>query len=114
MRDDRLRLVDMAESIRKIEKYTSRGKEAFDRDELLHVWIVHHLQILGEAARGISKESQQRYSQIPWAKSIGFRNILVHHYFAIDGEEIWGVIQSDIPPLKRALHRIIHDSCWDE
>jgi len=47
--------MDMAESIRKIEKYTSRGKEAFDRDELLHVWIVHHLQILGEAARGNQK-----------------------------------------------------------
>ena len=57
--------MDMAESIRKIEKYTSRGKEAFDRDELLHVWIVHHLQILGEAARGISKESQQRYCKAP-------------------------------------------------
>ncbi|MDD5023787.1 MAG: DUF86 domain-containing protein [Methanoregula sp.] len=48
-----------------MERYTSRGKEAFERDELLYVWTVHHLQVLGEAARGISKESQQRYSKAP-------------------------------------------------
>ena len=107
MRDDRLRFLDMAESIRQIEKYTSKGKPAFDREELLQVWVVHHLQILGEAARGVSQESQQRYNKIPWSKIIGFRNILVHHYFAIDGDEIWAVIQVNIPPLKRELDRIL-------
>jgi len=104
----------MAESIRKIEKYASRGKKAFDREELLQVWIVHHLQILGEAARGVSKESQQRYDQIPWGKIIGFRNILIHHYFAVDGDEIWAVIQVNIPPLKRELDRILGNHLQDE
>jgi hypothetical protein len=57
MRDDRLRLVDMAESIRKIEKYTSSGKQEFIREELVQVWVVHYLQVLGEAARSASEES---------------------------------------------------------
>ena len=107
MRDDRLRFLDMAESIIKIEKYTSSGKQAFEREELIQVWVAHHLQILGEAARGVSAESQQKFHQIPWGKIIGFRNILVHHYFAVNTDEIWAVIQVNIPPLKRALGEIL-------
>lgn len=107
MRDDRLRCLDMAEAIRNIEKYSSRGKEQFFREELVQVWIVHHLQILGQAARGVSEESQHNYPQIPWGKIIGFRNILVHHYFAVNPEEIWAVVQSDIPPLKQDLEKIL-------
>ena len=107
MRDDRLRLLDMAEAIHKIEKYTSSGKQAFEHDELVQIWVVHHLQILGEAARGISDESQRDYSHIPWGKIIGFRNILVHHYFAVNTDEIWAVVETNIPPLKKELERIL-------
>lgn len=107
MRDDRLRLLDMAEAIRQIEKYASMGKQAFERDELIRVWIVHHLQVLGEAARGISEESQKRYQKVPWSKIIGFRNILIHHYFTINAEEIWAVVEVNIPQLKQELDTIL-------
>jgi len=68
---------------------------------------VHHLQILGEAARGISEESRGRYPQVPWSKIVGFRNILVHHYFAIDPLELWQVVVVDLPPLKKEIGRIL-------
>jgi uncharacterized protein with HEPN domain len=97
----------MAEAISHIEKYAAQGKQVFETSELIQVWIVHHLQILGEAARGISEESQKRNSHIPWSKIIGFRNILVHHYFAIDPSEIWQVVVMDIPPLKEEIRRIL-------
>ncbi|MFZ5866413.1 MAG: hypothetical protein ACOYXY_11085 [Thermodesulfobacteriota bacterium] len=35
MRDDRLRLLDILEAIANIERYSSRGREAFDEDELM-------------------------------------------------------------------------------
>lgn len=107
MRDDRLRLKDMAEAIGKIEKYISGGRQVFENDELVQIWVVYHLQILGEAARGVSEESQRNYPQIPWGKIIGFRNILVHHYFAVNTDEIWAVVLVDIPPLKHDLMTIL-------
>ena len=64
MRDDRLRLKDMAEAIGKIEKYISGGRQVFENDELVQIWVVYHLQILGDA-RGVSQESQRNYHQIP-------------------------------------------------
>jgi uncharacterized protein with HEPN domain len=97
----------MAEAISQIEKYTTSGKQEFESNELIQIWVVHHLQILGEAARGVTESSQKRYSDIPWSKIIGFRNILVHHYFAIDPLEIWQVIVADIPPLKKEIGLIL-------
>ena len=47
MRDDRLRLADMLDAIGQIEKYSRRGRTAFDEDELIRVWIVHHLEMAG-------------------------------------------------------------------
>jgi uncharacterized protein with HEPN domain len=71
------------------------------------VWVVHYLQVLGEAARGVSDESQQKYPRIPWGKITGFRNILVYYYFAVNPDEIRAVVKVNIPPLKQELERIL-------
>ena len=46
MRDDRERLLDMSDAIERINKYVIRGRKAFEQDELIKNWIVHHMQIL--------------------------------------------------------------------
>ncbi len=50
MRDGNERLLDILEAIEEIERYAIRGRDAFFQDELVQVWMVHHLQIIGEAA----------------------------------------------------------------
>ena len=54
MRDDRERLLDIVEAIERIEKYASEGRAAFEENELIQTWIVHHLQLIGEAVRALS------------------------------------------------------------
>lgn len=49
MRDDATRIRDAIEAIERVEKYSAKGRSAFDSDELIQTWIVHHLQILAEA-----------------------------------------------------------------
>ena len=55
MRDDRVYLLDILEAIERIEKYTAQGREAFEADELIQPWVVHHIQIIGEATRKLSQ-----------------------------------------------------------
>ena len=46
MRNPKDRLLDMLEAIDNIERYASRGRAAFEQDELIQNWFVHHLQII--------------------------------------------------------------------
>jgi uncharacterized protein with HEPN domain len=97
VRDPKERLQDMLEAIEHIERYASRGKEAFERDELIQNWMMRHLQILGEAARAMPQEVRERTPHIPWSQMIGMRHILVHDYFRIDTVIVWDVVERDLP-----------------
>ena len=65
MRSDRERLTDILETLEKLERYTPRGKQAFENDEMFQVWVVRHLQIVGEAASRISANTQMRFAEVP-------------------------------------------------
>ncbi len=50
MREDRDRLQDILDAIKKIDRYAKRGRRLFEEDELVHTWMIHLIQIIGEAA----------------------------------------------------------------
>jgi len=107
MRDPVERLRDMVEAIERIERYASRGRQAFDADELLQTWIIHHLEILGEAAARIPDDVRERGGDIAWPEIVGMRNILVHGYFGIDTTLVWTAVERDIPVLRKKLERLL-------
>jgi uncharacterized protein with HEPN domain len=107
MRDDYQRLLDIREGIERIEKYTATDKEKFETNELVQTWVLHHLQIVSEAARALSAECKAQQPQVPWEKINGMRNILVHHYFGIDTEIVWAAVEKDLPGLKQAIAELI-------
>ncbi|MHC4508400.1 MAG: HepT-like ribonuclease domain-containing protein [Planctomycetota bacterium] len=109
MRDDRERLLDIQEAIENVQKYGTRGKDAFKNDELVQTWVLHHIQILGEATARISDEFQEEHPDIPWFKIIGMRNILVHDYFHVDIEAVWSVVENDLPVLYDQVNLLLRE-----
>lgn len=107
MRDDIERLRDIVAAIERIEKYVPHEKTTFDGQELIQTWIVYHLQIVGEAARAISKDFKADHLEVPWREVGDLRNLTIHEYFRIDLEIIWDIVQNDIPPLKRQIETIL-------
>lgn len=107
MRSEKERLLDILEAIERIEKYALEGKEAFENDELIQNWMVNHITVIGEACRSLPSDFQAHHSNVPWADIIGMRNILVHHYFGIDTDAVWSVVEKDIPELKMNIEAII-------
>lgn len=103
MRNDRERLFDILEAIERIDKYTAQGRLVFDEDELIQTWVLHHLQIIGEAVRALSPETTSRTDEIEWSRIIGMRNILVHNYFSIDVDIVWAVIENELSVLKSTI-----------
>ena len=107
MRDDRERLRDILEAIEKIEKYAKRGKQIFEREELIQIWIIHHLQIIGEASAAMSQSLIEQYSEVPFQDISDFRNILVHEYFRVDTDIVWIVVERELPDLKVNILKIL-------
>jgi len=107
MRDDVARLQDILEAIQKIEQFAVEGRAAFDADERTQVWVVYHLEILGEAANNVSEKVQHAQSEIPWGKIIGMRNVLAHRYFGIDLDIVWQMVERDLPLIKPKVETLV-------
>ena len=110
MRNDRERLYDILEAIERIEKYTARGRPVFDEDELIQTWVLHHLQLIGEAVRALSINTTSSSEDIEWGKIVGMRNILVHNYFSIDTDIVWAVIENDLENLKAKIQKFLDEN----
>ncbi len=107
MRDPRERIRDVLEAIGNVERYVSRGRAAFEQDELLQTWFVRQLQVIGEAVRGIPEEVRALAPDVPWPKIVGMRHVLVHGYFEIDTAIVWDAVATDVPALKEPLERLL-------
>ena len=109
MREPTERLRDIREAILRIEKYTEQGRKPFDEDELVQTWVIHHLEIIGEAARAIPQEFRRVHPEIPWGQISGMRNILIHIYFGIDRNIVWAVVERDLPILKKSIDALLDE-----
>lgn len=99
----------MLDAIAAIERHLDRDRASFEQDELLQVWFLRHLQILGEAARGLPEDVRALAPDIPWPNIVGMRNVLVHGYFEIDADIVWDTATRDVPALRPSLQRLLRD-----
>ena len=107
MRDPRLRIEDMRRAIENIERQVQGDRAAFEREEVLQVYAVYHLVILGEAAFRLPAWFREQHPDVPWDGIRGMRHILVHDYFRVDLEVVWRVVENELPPLKVQLQSIL-------
>lgn len=74
---------------------------------MLQGYVAYQLMILGEAAFKMPQNVRARYPEIPWKSIEGMRHILVHGYFSVDLDIVWGVVKRDLPVLKPHLEHIL-------
>lgn len=72
--------------------------------------MLHHLEVIGEACRGLSEQFRRSHTEGIWSDAIGFRNILAHQYFGIDYEAAWAVVEHDLPRLKEKASEILESA----
>lgn len=106
-RDQNLRLQDMLDAADRILSYTTEGRERFLCDEMLQVWVIHHLEVIGEAAARVEASIQEAYPEVDWLAAAYTRNRLVHGYFDVDAEVVWETVERDIPVLREQVAAIL-------
>lgn len=107
-RNLKLYIADIVESIQRIEEYIKAVSEKdFSQDIKIQDAIFRRLEIIGEAGKHIPISLRRKYSEIPWRKITGLRDILVHEYFGVNIRKVWKVIKEDLPDLKKKISKIL-------
>lgn len=107
MKDDRLYLGYISEAINRIEQYTAKGHDEFLDSIIIQDAVIRNFEIIGEAAKQISKQTFEKTPSVPWRQITGFRDVLIHGYMGIDPEEVWNVISDHLPNLKKAVTNLL-------
>lgn len=106
-RDARLRVDDMVEQVRRIERLTAGvDLSAFRGDEARIYAVAFCLIAIGESSNALPSDWTGLHPEIPWRQIRAMRNLLVHEYFRIDVEIIWRTAVERLPPLLAALEAL--------
>ena len=96
------RLQERTQSVRTVDDFlsTPSGMEKLDAACMVLIAI-------GESIKNLDKVSEGKllptYPSIPWKKVMGIRDIMAHHYFEVDADVVFEVINKELEPLKKAI-----------
>lgn len=103
--DDNARITHIRQAaLEACELMRDATRADLDADRKLSLAVVRLLEIIGEAANGISSEYQEAHPELPWSGMISMRNRLIHGYFDINLDIVWKTIQEDLPYLLEKLN----------
>ena len=108
MKDDKLYLIHISESIDRIEFYVAELDFAdFMKKNIVQDAVLRNLQILAESTQRLSEIFKSSHPDIEWYKIAGLRNVLVHDYLGIDLETVWTAVKIDLPKLKTVVQAVL-------
>ena len=96
------RLQERTKNIQTVDEFLSTpgGMEKLDAACMVLIAI-------GESIKNLDKVSEGKllplYPSIPWKKVMGIRDIMAHHYFEVDADVVYEVINKELEPLKNAI-----------
>jgi uncharacterized protein with HEPN domain len=102
-----VQMIEAAEAA--LEFCEGQTAESFAGDRLVGFAVVRAVQLVGQAARGVSEELQSAHPEIPWREMIGMRNIVVHDYADVDMALVWKTVHDDLPALVARLRAILDE-----
>ncbi|MFB6097943.1 MAG: DUF86 domain-containing protein [Salinibacter sp.] len=100
---DELYLEHIHERIERIEACAREGRAAFDASPILQDAIMRNFEVIEEAVKQLSPGLRDRYPEVAWRRVAGFRDVLIHNYMGVDLDEVWNVIEKDLPRLKQTV-----------
>jgi uncharacterized protein with HEPN domain len=107
VRDDRVHLLHVRDSIARIRRYTAGGKEAFFADLMAQDAVLPNLEVIGEAVKNVSVGLRDQHPEISWRLLAGMRDMPIHQYFGVDLELVWAAVQDELPSLASKIEALI-------
>ena len=83
-----------------------KARSDLDAERTLTLSLIYLVQTIGEAAKRLSPEDRERWSDVSWHRLTGMRNRLVHDYDRVDLDILWQVVSHGLPRLVEELEEI--------
>ncbi|MDO8704773.1 MAG: DUF86 domain-containing protein [Sulfuricaulis sp.] len=107
-RDWLLYLDDIAQGAGKILRYISDlSFEEFCANDVIFDAVLFNLQVIGEAAKKLPDAVKVAVPGIEWSDAAKFRDIIAHHYFALDAQIVWDVARNRVPEIRDAAQALL-------
>lgn len=101
-------LLDMHTAACAIVSFVSgKSFDDYESDLMLRSAVERQIEIVGEAARGVSAAFQAAHPAIPWRPIMAQRHRLAHEYGVIDDRLIWTVATVHVPALILLLEPLL-------
>lgn len=97
-------MIDACEEIGRF--VAGRSARDLESDRMLLFALVRAIEVLGEAANGVTLETRKRAPDVPWSLIVATRNRLIHGYFDIDPEIVWRTSTVEAPELVPKLWQL--------
>ena len=95
-----LYLDDLIACAEKIERMTSgRNFDQFVAEEAIFDAVLFNLQVIGEAVKKLPDEARVLFTEAHRSAPARLRDLIAHHYFALDPDIVWEVVRRHIPAL---------------
>lgn len=104
-KDPQIYLAHIRDAIGAIRDYTKDGKDTFLRDRKTQDAVIRNFEIIGEAVKSLPAELTVKHESVPWKSIAGMRDQLIHHYFGVNLELIWGVIENRLDDLDEVIQK---------
>jgi uncharacterized protein with HEPN domain len=115
MRPERLYLVDIVEAADAIEDFLRGVDEAhFVNSDLIQSAVLQKLTVIGEAAARLPAAFCESHPEIPWRDIVGFRNHVVHEYFAVEWSIVWVSAVDETRLLRNQVATVLAQEFPDE
>ena len=107
-RDYGLFLHDIEDACQKIVDYSNELTfEDFAKQDMAYYSLVRLLEVIGEAVKNIPEEVRNRYPAVQWRQIARARDLMAHHYFGLEDETLWEMVQVHVPELLAQIRPII-------